>query len=127
MAKRSMKCPAEATLAVIGGRWKVPILFQLFQGVKRFGELRRTVTGITQKVLTQQLRELERHGVVERTVYAQVPPKVEYRLTPLGESLRQVIVAMCEWGLRQSGRSADKLLCANGGRGSPAAPKSRPA
>jgi DNA-binding HxlR family transcriptional regulator len=104
MKKRSTNCPAEVTLAVIGGRWKVLILFQLFQGVKRFSELFRALDGITQKMLTQQLREMERDGIVQRTVYPQVPPKVEYRLTPLGETLKPVVGAMCRWGLRQSGR-----------------------
>jgi DNA-binding HxlR family transcriptional regulator len=104
MKQRSTHCPAEITLAVIGGRWKVLILFQLFQGVKRFSELSRALGGITQKMLTQQLREMERDGIVQRTVYAQVPPKVEYRLTPLGETLKPVVGAMCRWGLRQSGR-----------------------
>jgi len=104
MKKRTTSCPAEITLAVIGGRWKVPILFQLFQGVKRFSELLRAVRGITQKVLTQQLREMARDGIVERTVYPQVPPKVEYRLTPRGETLRPVVAAMCKWGVQQSGQ-----------------------
>lgn len=104
MSKRSTKCPAEVTLAVIGGRWKVLILYQLFQGVRRFSELQRALGGVTQKVLTQQLRELERDGIVQRTVYPQVPPKVDYRLTPLGETLRPVIGAMCRWGARHSGR-----------------------
>jgi DNA-binding HxlR family transcriptional regulator len=96
-------CPAEATLAVIGGRWKVPILYHLFGGVKRFSELQRALPGVTQKMLTQQLRELERDGVVRRTVYAQVPPKVEYSLTPRGESLKPVVKAMCRWGMEQEG------------------------
>jgi DNA-binding HxlR family transcriptional regulator len=106
MKKRTTNCPAEVTLAVIGGRWKVPILFQLFQGVKRFSELLRAVRGITQKVLTQQLREMERDGIVERTVYPQVPPKVEYRLTPRGESLKPVVGAMCKWGMQQGGQES---------------------
>jgi len=108
MAKRSTKCPAEITLAVIGGRWKVVILYQLFQGIKRFSELQRAIKGVTQKVLTQQLRELERDGIVGRTVYPQVPPKVEYQLTPLGRTLAPVVEAMCQWGLKQSkGAAAD--------------------
>lgn len=98
MKRRRSKCPAEATLEVIGGRWKMLILYHLFQGVKRFSELQRAVDGITQKVLTQQLREMERDGVIHREVYAQVPPKVEYSLTLLGESLKPVIEALCEWG-----------------------------
>ena len=96
-AKPASRCPAETTLGVIGGRWKVPILWHLFGGTKRFGELRRALAGVTQKMLTQQLRELERDGVVSRTVYAEVPPRVEYSLTDRGQSLRPVVDAMCKW------------------------------
>jgi len=92
------RCPAEFTLAMIGGRWKIPILFHLLNGRKRFTELARALNGVTQKMLTQQLREMERHGLVERKVFAQVPPKVEYSLTNLGVSLRPVVDAMCRWG-----------------------------
>ncbi|MEG4634702.1 helix-turn-helix domain-containing protein [Microcoleus sp. AR_TQ3_B6] len=76
-------CPVERTLEVIGGRWKVLILRELFQGVKRFNELQRAVNGITQKMLTQQLREMESDGIVHREIYLQVPPKVEYSLVVL--------------------------------------------
>ena len=96
--KPALRCPAEATLGVIGGRWKVLILWHLFGGTRRFGELRRALAGVTQKMLTQQLRELERDGVVTRTVYAEVPPRVEYSLTDRGQSLRPVVAAMCTWG-----------------------------
>jgi DNA-binding HxlR family transcriptional regulator len=106
MAKRSTVCPAETTLAVIGGRWKVVLLYHLRQGTKRFSELKRALKGISQKMLTQQLREMERDGIVSRTVYPQVPPKVEYRLTPRGESLQPVVDAMCRWGMQQSGKKA---------------------
>lgn len=91
-------CAVEATLRVIGGRWKVLILRELFFGVKRFNELHRSISGITQKMLTQQLRELEKDGLVHREVYSQVPPKVEYSLTPLGKSLQPILGAMHEWG-----------------------------
>jgi DNA-binding HxlR family transcriptional regulator len=101
MPRKSPQCPAERTLDIIGGRWKVLILWQLFAGEKRFSELFRALAGITQKMLTQQLRELEKDGIVHRQVYPQIPPKVEYSLTPMGESLRPVVDAMCEWGLRQ--------------------------
>jgi DNA-binding HxlR family transcriptional regulator len=94
-----MKCPAEITLQVIGGRWKIPILYHLFKGVKRFSELRHAIDGISQKVLTQQLREMERHGIIQRKVYPQVPPKVEYSLTSLGETLRPLIDELCQWGI----------------------------
>jgi DNA-binding HxlR family transcriptional regulator len=96
--EKKMKCPAETTLRVIGGRWKIPILYHLFHGVKRFSELRHAIDGISQKVLTQQLREMERHGVIQRKVYPQVPPKVEYSLTELGETLRPLIDELCKWG-----------------------------
>jgi DNA-binding HxlR family transcriptional regulator len=98
MKRRETKCPAETTLQIIGGRWKILILYHLFQGVKRFSELQHALPGISQKMLTQQLREMERDGLVHREVYAQVPPKVEYSLTFLGETLKPVIEAMCEWG-----------------------------
>jgi DNA-binding HxlR family transcriptional regulator len=104
MKKGPRKCPAEVTLDVIGGRWKVPILYHLFEQTMRFSELFRALKGITQKMLTQQLREMERDGIVQRTVYPQVPPKVEYRLTPRGQSLKPVVDAMCKWGMQQSGR-----------------------
>jgi DNA-binding HxlR family transcriptional regulator len=100
MKRKGLKCPAELTLDVIEGRWKVLILWQLFQGARRFSELFRALDGITQKMLTQQLRELEKDGIVHRKVYPQIPPKVEYSLTSLGESLRPVVDAMCEWGLK---------------------------
>jgi DNA-binding HxlR family transcriptional regulator len=93
-------CPVERTLEVIGGRWKVLILRELFQGIRRFGQLHRALHGITQKMLTQQLREMEEDGIIHREVYLQVPPKVEYSLTPLGESLKPIIDSMHEWGVR---------------------------
>lgn len=99
MRRRKTNCPAEITLSVIGGRWKTVLLYHLFQGVKRFSELQRALTGITQKMLTQQLREMERDGLVHREVYAEVPPRVEYSLTPLGQTLEPVVHAMCDWGV----------------------------
>lgn len=98
MSRRTVHCPAEYTLNVIGRRWKVPILWKLFQGEQRFSDLFRAMNGPTQKMLTQQLRELERDGLVHREVYAQVPPKVAYSLTPLGMSLKPVVNVMCDWG-----------------------------
>lgn len=93
-------CPVERTLKVIGGRWKVLILRELFPGVRRFGQLHRALSGITQKMLTQQLRELEEDGIIHREVYLQVPPKVEYSLTTLGESLKPIIDSMHEWSIK---------------------------
>jgi DNA-binding HxlR family transcriptional regulator len=94
MNRRTAPCPAEYTLSVIGGRGKALILWKLFQGEQRFSDLFRVMNGPTQKMLTQQLRELERDGLVHRQVYAQVPPTVEYSLTPLGMSLKPVVNAM---------------------------------
>lgn len=96
--KQPSTCPAEVTVKLIAGRWKIVILWYLFQGVKRFSELRRTLTGVTQKVLTQQLREMERDGIIARKVFAQVPPRVEYSVTALGLSLKPVVEAMHRWG-----------------------------
>ncbi len=98
MINMNKSCPVETTLRVIGGRWKVLILRELFKKTKRFGELQRSVKQITQKMLTQQLREMERDGIVHREVYPQIPPKVEYSLKPLGRSLKPVLDAMHDWG-----------------------------
>ncbi|QSJ14578.1 helix-turn-helix transcriptional regulator [Nostoc sp. UHCC 0702] len=95
-----LTCEVETTLKVIGGRWKVLILRELLAGVKRFGELQRALPGITQKMLTQQLREMEEDGIVHREIYAQIPPKVEYSLTPLGSSLQPILYAMHEWAVQ---------------------------
>jgi DNA-binding HxlR family transcriptional regulator len=100
MENIKVSCPVEITLKIIGGRWKVLILRELLNGVKRFCELHRALNGITQKMLTQQLREMEGDGIVHRKVYPQVPPKVEYSLTPLGKSLKSILDTMHEWGLR---------------------------
>lgn len=95
-------CAVESTLKVIGGRWKLLILRELFRGTKRFSELQRAINGISQRMLTQQLRGLESDGIVNRKIYPQVPPKVEYSLTPLGESLNPILNSMHKWGLKHS-------------------------
>ncbi|MFB6729448.1 winged helix-turn-helix transcriptional regulator [Bacillus mobilis] len=90
-------CPVEAMVEVIGGKWKGVILYHLLGGTKRFNELKRLKPNITQRMLTLQLRELEADGIIHREVYREVPPKVEYSLTELGESLRPMILLMMEW------------------------------
>ena len=91
-------CPVETTLMLIGSKWKVLILRDLVPGTKRFGELRRSIGSVSQKVLTAQLRDMEACGLVDRRVYAEVPPRVEYSLTELGRSLRPILDAMWAWG-----------------------------
>lgn len=91
-------CPVETTLMLIGDKWKVLILRDLLPGTKRFGELKRSLGSVSQKVLTAQLRDMEEKGLLERKVYAEVPPRVEYTLTALGQSLRPILDAMAGWG-----------------------------
>jgi DNA-binding HxlR family transcriptional regulator len=92
------ECTVEAALEVIGGKWKLVILRHLLEGTMRFGQLDRALDGITPRMLTRQLRELEADGLVLRTVYPQVPPKVEYSVTDIGESLRAITHQLQEWG-----------------------------
>ncbi|MDK8188651.1 helix-turn-helix domain-containing protein [Paenibacillus sp. UMB7766-LJ446] len=91
-------CSVEVTLSVIGGKWKGAILYHLFSGSLRFNEIRKLFPDITQRMLTLQLRELESSGIVHREIYPQVPPKVEYSLTPFGETLQPIIYSMRDWG-----------------------------
>ena len=92
------ECPVEATLSLIGDKWKVLILRDLLPGKKRFGELKKSIGTVSQKVLTAQLRDMEKKGLVKRKVYAEVPPRVEYSLTEIGMSLKPVIESLREWG-----------------------------
>lgn len=92
-------CAVEVTLSVMGGTWKPIVLFHLMHGTKRFSALARAIPNITQRMLTLQLRELEETGIVARTVYAEVPPRVDYALTELGRSLQPVLIAMRDWGM----------------------------
>ncbi len=98
MNDRLPACPVETTLLLIGDKWKVLILRDLISGTKRFGELKKSIGVITQKVLTQNLRAMEEDKLVERKVYAQVPPRVEYTLTEAGYSLKPVLEELCRWG-----------------------------
>lgn len=96
--KQITNCPVEATLELIGGKYKALILWHLSEGKLRFSELRKLVGGATAKMLTQQLRELETQSLIHREVFAVIPPKVEYSLTELGKSLMPILVAMRDWG-----------------------------
>lgn len=92
-------CPIETTLDIIGGKWKGVILYRLLGGKRRFNELQRLCKHVTQRTLTLQLRALERDGLITRTIYAEVPPRVEYELTPLGHSMEPIIQAIYDWGV----------------------------
>jgi DNA-binding HxlR family transcriptional regulator len=104
MTRAPFSTGLEAALVVMGGRWKPLILFHLCPGKRRYGELRRLVAGISEKMLIEQLRELRAHGVIERVDFNEIPPKVEYSLTPTGRSLAEALQPLCEWG---SAHSAD--------------------
>lgn len=98
MSKPIPNCPVEMTLQLIGDKWKILILRDLLTGTKRFGELKKSVTGITQKVLTSNLRSMESSGLVTREVFPEVPPRVEYTLTDTGYSLEPILDSMYSWG-----------------------------
>lgn len=102
--RRVYNCPVDVALEVLGGKWTIQVLWYLSQGVQRFGQLRRSIPGITQKVLTRELRALEGHGVVQRRAYAQVPPRVEYSITSYGRTLDPLLDVMCEWGIEHARR-----------------------
>jgi len=108
--KKSVGCPVETTIAAIGGRWKVLVIHHLLEGKRRFGELTRLLGGISARTLTRQLRELEACGIIDRHVHQQIPPKVEYSLTPLGRELEPVLYAMHAWGekLEHANRKASR-------------------
>jgi len=103
------QCSMELTLDLIGGKWKALILWHLGESTLRFSELKRTLPKITQKMLTQQLRELEASGLVTRFIYTQIPPKVEYSLTPAGRSLLPILETLCQWGLNYA--NAPQSIC----------------
>jgi DNA-binding HxlR family transcriptional regulator len=109
-------CPMEATLDVIGGKWKGVILYHLFHETKRFNELRRLMPGITQRMLTRQLRELENDQIVRRVVFPEVPPKVEYSLTEYGQTLQPILIIMEKWGAQYIDKVSSIRLEKTGGR-----------
>lgn len=102
-------CGLDAAVRVIGGKWKPLILFFLVRGAMRYGELRRSVRGVSHKVLIQQLKDLEMHGIIARTDHQEIPPRVDYALTPLGRSLAQALSPLCEWGEENSRAIAHAL------------------
>jgi DNA-binding HxlR family transcriptional regulator len=105
--KRAPERPVEAALSVIGGRWKILVICRLFEGKRRFNEMRRSIAGVSQRMLTQNLRELERDGIVERRVFPESPPRVEYGLTAFGRTLEPVLDQLCEWGEAYRSRGAE--------------------
>jgi DNA-binding HxlR family transcriptional regulator len=100
---KSFGCPTELTLEVIAGRWKVMVIYWLLKGERRFNQLQRELGGITHRTLAKQLREMEASGLVERRDYGEIPPRVDYRLTPLGRSLEPILMAMHAWALQHGG------------------------
>ena len=98
--KKILDCPVATTVNLIGNKWKLMIIRDLIGGTRRFGELRKSLTGISQRVLTQNLRELEADGLLDRKVFAEVPPRVEYSLNKTGRSLKPVIDALADWGTK---------------------------
>jgi len=112
-----LTCPIQRTIAIVGDKWKILVLRTLMDGTRRFGELQRAMEGITPKVLTRQLRDLARDGLVARKVYPQVPPRVEYSLTPLGQSLMPVLQQLNDWAVAH----ASELLAAHAGENENAA------
>lgn len=114
---KTFPCPVETTLYLISNRWVVLILRDLFMGTKRFGELKKSLPGISQKVLTSNLRTMEEQGLLTRTVYPEVPPRVEYSLTELGASLKPIIASMFDWGMaykEQNGEGTNDMIVALG-------------
>lgn len=107
MRTRPYTCGLDAAIDVIGGKWKALILWELHESPRRFGALRRLLAGISEKVLIQQLRELEADGIVHREIYREVPPKVEYSLTALGDSLNAALLPLGDWGERHMSQIAD--------------------
>lgn len=113
-AKKEPGCPAEITLGIMGGRWKAVILWYLRKRTRRFGELHRLIPAATQQMLTKQLRELEADGIVNRDVYREVPPRVEYSLTERGHSLSPVLDALCDWASQSENGSITEEPTASG-------------
>lgn len=115
MKRKTYTCGLEATFDLIGGKWKVVILWRLEPEPKRFGELKRQVVGVTEKMLIQQLREMEADGLIARKAYPEVPPRVEYSLTEMGASLKKLLPPLCKWGTEHLKENSTRQLMAEGG------------
>ena len=102
MKKDAFTCGLDAALFVIGGKWKPLILFHLAHGTRRYGELRRAIGSVSDKVLIQQLKELQADGIIDRVDFGEIPPKVEYSLTAFGRTLGKALAPLCEWGTKNS-------------------------
>ncbi len=107
----TVQCPVDTTLKMIGGKYKALILWHLLENTLRFGELRKLIPNATPKMLTQQLRELEANGMILRKVYPVVPPKVEYSMTELGQSIRPILFGMYDWGAEYMKKSGQPICC----------------
>ncbi|WP_425060518.1 hypothetical protein SCACP_12410 [Sporomusa carbonis] len=103
-----IKCPIEITLSLISGKWKILIIRELLGGGKRFGLLHKSIGTVSAKILTQQLREMEDDGLIERKVFSEIPPRVEYSLTPMGQSLLPIMTAMRKWGMSATTKHTSK-------------------
>src|ERR1700752_1925504 len=120
MKKDPFTCGLDAALYVLGGKWKPLILFHLAHGTRRYGELRRAVGGVSDKVLIQQLKELQADGIVDRFDYGEIPPKVEYSLTAFGKTLGKALAPLCEWGTKYSTK-VDAIMARRKDHGHPRA------
>lgn len=108
-AQTGFVCGLDAALRIVGGKWKPLILHFLYQGPRRYGELKRCIQGVSDKMLIQHLKELEVHGIVSRKDHHEVPPRVDYTLTRLGKSLAEALIPLCDWGERNSRMIASRL------------------
>jgi DNA-binding HxlR family transcriptional regulator len=109
MTNSPFSCGLDAALFVVGGKWKPLILFHLAHGARRYGELKRAIGGVSDKVLIQQLKELQADGIIHRLDYGEIPPKVDYSLTPFGKTLAAALAPLCEWGTEYS-REVESIL-----------------
>ena len=116
MATSTFNCGLDAALAVVGGKWKPLILYHLAHGARRYGELRRAIGSVTDKMLVQQLKDLQADGIIDRLDHQEIPPKVEYSLTRFGKTLARALAPLCAWGVEHESHVA-KVMSRRGGRG----------